>query len=231
VNNIFDFSKPVFICGNGQSFTKEIRSDLIGEYTIGVNQVGLCFDSTYWRPDIYVGITTALFDPRHTKYVLRGINESLMAICWDKYKGFDGITQRNIVYVPCSREKDIDYPPEEATNDYWSDNILERLDKFGVSAFSAMQVACWLGFKKIYLIGCDGNYRPPQDGKDLSHFSESYRPFDAYPDYDYDELNRALLKAHEIAEINSKRLGVEITNLSPVSVIESHKRMKFEDVI
>ena len=219
-----------FVCGNGPSLTLEVLDAIKDEYTFGVNQVGIIFDRTDWRPTFYVGITTALFDSRHHDYVMRGINEAKIAFCWDRYGARPETQTEHTIYMPCSRDEDIDYPPELATDDYWSDNPLERLDKFGVSAFAALQVAAWLGFDPIYLIGCDGDYSKP-NGKDESHFDADYRAFDVTPHYDYDELNAALLRAHEIAEVNTQRLGIDIINLSMQSVIEAHGRARIEDIL
>ncbi|GAF95411.1 unnamed protein product, partial [marine sediment metagenome] len=113
----------------------------------------------------------------------------------------------------------------------WSDDPFKRWSKYGVTAFPALQMAAYLGFNPIYLVGCDGNYRPPENGKDVCHIDEGYRPFDAYVNYDYDELNAALQKAHWIAQVNCERLGIQVHNLSPASVIKAHPFMRFEEAL
>lgn len=221
--------KRAFVCGNGPSFTLDVMNQLVDEHTFGMNAVAIKFDETAWRPSFYIGTTSAV-KGKHEKYVLRGIHEArIAAFCWDHYKRYEETQIGHTIYVPCSTTHDC--PTEEARDDFWSDNILERLDKFGVTAFPAMQVAAWLGFNPIYLIGCDGNYRPPEDGKDLSHLDANYRPFDAYDNYNYDELNAALQRAHEIAQVNADRLSIDIVNLSPISVITAHVRGKLGDVL
>lgn len=220
-----------FVIGNGPSLKPEILDRLTDEYTIAVNRIAKIFPATSWRPYYYVGITTAVNDHRHKEDILQAIYASKVAFCWNKYNTIPEVNgSGKAIYLHCSRA-DGDYSASQACDDWWSDDISKRLDKFGVSIFAALQVAAYLGFSKIYLLGCDGNYQPPKNGKDYSHFDQAYRSFDAYPNYDYNELNRALLRAHEIAENASKRLGFKIYNCSPGSAITAHEKVTLEDIL
>ena len=216
-----------FVIGNGPSLSPEILDRLTDEYTFAVNRIAKIFDKTDWRPTFYVGITDAIQDSRHKKDILSGIRSAELAVCWDRYRKFN--SSDNAVYVPCSHSEDYQY--DQARDDWWSDDVSERLSKFGVAVFSALQVAVYFGFTTIYLIGCDGNYTPPVDGVDKSHFDNAYRPFDVAPNYDYDQLNGALLRAHEIAETAANRRGVKIYNCSPISAITAHERIDLEKVL
>ena len=216
-----------FVIGNGPSLTPEILDRLVDERTFAVNRIAKIFDKTDWRPTFYVGVTDAVFDSRHRGDILSGIRSAELAVCWDRYKKTN--PSDNAVYVPCSHSEDIQN--NQAQDDWWSDDVSERLDKFGVAAYSALQVAVYFGFTTIYLIGCDGNYTPPIDGVDRSHFDTAYRPFDVIPNYDYNQLNGALLRAHEIAETAAKRRGFKIYNCSPISVITAHERINLEEVL
>ena len=222
--------KHCFVIGNGPSLSPDILTRLTDEYTFAVNRIAKIFDKTDWRPTFYIGITTALNDNRHRIDILSGIHSAELAICWDRYRDTPETNScNNAIYVPCSRSED--YQNDQAQDDWWSDDVAERLDKFGVAVFSALQVAVYFGFTTIYLIGCDGNYTPPIDGVDKSHFDSAYRPFDVWPNYDYDQLNGALLRAHEIAETAAKRRGVKIYNCSPISAIAAHERIDLDGVL
>jgi len=219
-----------FIIGNGPSLTPEILDRLIDERTFAVNRIAKIFDRTEWRPTFYVGVTDAIFDGRHRGDILEGIRSSDTAICWGRYREIPATHSiKHIIYVNCSHDEDA--RSDQAKDEWWSDDVAERLDKFGVSVFPALQLAVYFGFTTIYLIGCDGNYTPPSNGKDNSHFDNAYRPFDVAPNYDYEELNKALLRAHEIAETAAKRRGVKIYNCSPISAITAHERVDLEAVL
>ena len=219
-----------FVIGNGPSLTPEILDRLVDERTFAVNRIAKIFDKTDWRPTFYVGVTDALNDSRHRADILKGIYSAKTAVCWDKYQDITETDSRhNAVYVPCSHSEDIQN--NQAQDDWWSDDVSERLDKFGVAAYSALQVAVYFGFTTIYLIGCDGNYTPPINGIDKSHFDTAYRPFDVIPNYDYNQLNGALMRAHEIAETAARRRGVKIYNCSPISAITAHERINLEDAL
>jgi len=219
-----------FVIGNGPSLSPEILDRLVDEYTFAVNRIALIFDRTDWRPTFYVGITDAIHDSRHKEDILAGIRASKTAICWDMYKSMTATNSaKNAIYVHCSHTGD--HQNEQAQDDWWSDDVAERLVKFGVAVFCALQVAFYFGFTTIYLIGCDGNYTRPSDGIDRSHFDGAYRPFDVCPNYDYDKLNGALQRAHEIAEAAAKRRGVKIYNCSPFSAITAHEKIDLEKVL
>ena len=222
--------KQCFVIGNGPSLSPEILDCLTDEYTFAVNCIAKIFNKTDWRPTFYVGVTDALNDSRHRADILKGIYSAKTAVCWDKYQDITETDSRhNAVYVPCSHSEDVQN--DQAQDDWWSDDVSERLDKFGVAAYSALQVAVYFGFTTIYLIGCDGNYTPPIDGIDKNHFDTAYRPFDVYRNYDYNQLNGALLRAHEIAEAAAKRRGVKIYNCSPISAITAHEKISLEKVL
>ena len=219
-----------FVIGNGPSLAPEILDRLTNEYTFAVNRIAKIFDKTDWRPTFYVGVTDALSDSRHSGDILAGIRSSETAICWDVYRKITPVnSSKNVIYVQCSHVDD--YTNDQAQDDWWSDDVADRLDKFGVAVFPALQVAVYFGFTTIYLIGCDGNYIPPADGVDKSHFDDAYRTFDVSPNYDYDQLNGALLRAHEIAETAAKRHGVKIYNCSPISAITAHEKIGLESVL
>jgi len=224
-------NQRAFIIGNGPSLKLRTLKRLAQTNwaTFGMNRIGHWFTKTDWRPQFYIGFTTAFWDIRHRADILKGIRSAEIAICRESYrddlKGMDD----NVIYVHCSDTEDMSY--DVATNEFWSDDISERVSIFGVMAFPTMQIAAYLGFNPLFLIGCDGGYRPPVDGIDLSHFDPNYRPFDAYPNYDYDELNRALLRAHDISQVAADRLGIEIINLSSISVIEAHKFMNLDRIL
>jgi len=213
--------RRAFIIGNGPSTTHGILDRLAyhEELTFGMNRIAWIYPKTLWRPNFYIGFTTALWDIRHTADILTGIYAAEIAIRWDKYKEYLYGADANVVYVCCNE------------GEIWSDDLSVYISKFGVMAFAAMQAAAYMGFNPLYLIGCDGDYKPPVDGIDLSHFDVGYRPFDAHPNYDYDKLNRDLQTAHEEAQVAADRLGIEIYNLSPNSKITAHKFMSLDEVL
>ena len=160
-----------FIVANGPSTTLDIldRLALRDFPTFGMNRIGWIYPKTAWRPTFYIGMTTALWDLRHRTEILEAIRLAPTAICRTSYLEDEEVTSMddNVIYVHCSNIEDMSYLA--ATNEFWSDEIAERVSIFGVMAFPTMQVAAYLGFNPIYLIGCDGNYTPPVDGIDHSH--------------------------------------------------------------
>jgi len=223
-------SSVAYIVGNGPSTTAERLDKLIGKDTFAMNRIAMIFDQTDWRPTYYIGTTSALWDKRHAEDVLRGLHSAQEAYCWDKWHEYlHNVDEINATFCPCSEIHHVDHT--DVTDEIWSDDPTQRLSKFGVTAFPAMQVAAYLGYKTICLIGCDGGYSEPMDGVDTSHFNAGYRVFNVEPDYDYNELNNALHTVHGIAQRNCDRLGIKIYNLSPISSITAHETMRFKDAL
>lgn len=207
--------QEAFIIGNGPSLTIDILDRLKDKTTFAVNRISSLFDQTEWRPNYYIAVTDAIADKRHAPDIIRAINESEFVYCRDTYYKFLPGTR-----VTCSETGDV--ATESVGDSIWSDDITKRVSKFGISVFPALQIAAFLGFDVLYLIGCDGGYTKPKGGVDLNHFDGAYRVFDPYPNYDYERLNGALHKAHKIAQNAADRLGIDIINLSPISEIKAH---------
>ena len=217
--------KRCWIVGNGPSLAHTPLDELQWEYCFGLNKISMIFERTAWRPSFLVSTTTDLQDSNYRAEVERGIQSS--------YRGFvDGTAwpenkrlPENAYRLNCSQSEAL--KAADGQDDFWSDDPTERVSKFGSTILPAFQLAAWMGFTHIYLVGCDLGYRSFGDGGDLNHFTADYYPTGAIEDGE----NAAMIRAHEIAAVNCKRLGVEIYNATIGGELEVHSRIDFQQVL
>jgi hypothetical protein len=193
-------NKRAFLVGNGPSLSKAPFDLLAEEYTFGMNRIALLFKETDWRPTYFVGVSSLMVDTSLSHYhgdFLDGIDTTKIAFIWSGLARRSIFNRRtNVVFVDCSEFEDIE--AQDATLDFWSDDITERVSKFGTSMFSALQIAAWMGFDPLYLVGVDGSYQDYEGKDDPNHFDNEYRG--EHGTTDFKKVNTAHRRAFEIAK-------------------------------
>jgi len=170
--------KRCFIIGNGPSLNELDLSKLKDEYTFGVNSIYLNVDQMGFSPTYYViedyliaedkadainkySGSEIKFFGSYLEYVLKKDSKSLVVNVHVNYEADN--------YVPL-----------------FSTNAVRRLGVGGSVTFMCLQIAYYMGFKDVYMIGFDHNYKEPsesdivKDGyvvsntEDNNHFSKAY---------------------------------------------------------
>ncbi len=150
----------VFITCPGPSMTIKDLERLKDEYTIGVNSITRAFQYTDWRPTYYTMVDIFAFDKsfRENEMTANGLCKEAAFLHWrTKLKEETG----KEIYIP------VDYSnhrPDWMKNKkikYSSDISVCVYDGFTVTN-AAIQLAMYMGFKQIYIIGADCDYTKPQ---------------------------------------------------------------------
>src|SRR5690606_5753244 len=98
----------------------------------------------------------------------------------------------------------------EAKDEWWSYNCAERVSKFGTSMLVAMQLAVYMGFNPIYLVGCDLGFAPdPTQRKEKvegAHDPNHFHPDYGTPGCSADQLNMNMPAAHRLAKRMTDRI-------------------------
>ena len=197
-----------FIVGNGPSLNKAPFDKLMSEHTFVVNRIALMFDKTDWRPTYYVHTTNQWSTPILTIKDIRNVMDCVeVGFFWDKYRTKPILQKyKQSCFIPITHP-DL-YEPEEGQDDWWSDDCSVGVCKFGTSILGSMQLAVYMGYTQLYLIGCDGYQATSMAGGDGNHFAGNYHHTCSEHKKTY---NNAMFKrAHEIALSNCQRLGVGI---------------------
>ena len=144
----------IFLMGNGPSLNKLDLSMLKDEWTFGVNKIYMMFDRIDWRPSFWTAMDWRVGPDMG-----------------DDYRQLDGITK----FVPY-RFKGI-LPSDETTywyhsrpvGDYIQDqfelDITRGVPSRGTVLITAIQLAFFLGFRELILIGVDARYKIPDTVK------------------------------------------------------------------
>lgn len=147
--------KRCFIVGNGPSLTPADLERLKDEYTFAFNRIYYIFDKTTWRPTFYCTqddkiVANSLQEIRNyirTPYIFAPIN-----LKW--YYDLELNTQ----YYFCQKQ-----PNSEQECPLFSEDISHQIGVGNTVAFTAIQLAVYMGFKTIYLIGIDHSFHISQD--------------------------------------------------------------------
>ena len=175
--------KSVYILGNGPSL-KNINLDLLKDKTtIAMNRIDLIFNKSDWRPTYYLFFSTnirnKIWGDDWKKSVLSSLNEnSITSFVYNKFKGdvLSQIHNKSKIYWV---KKVTETKPSQAgvvDQKSFSTDISKRIDKSGTSMNIALQLAYFMDFSEIIIIGADLGWTKDHGSKsDPNHFDKSYR--------------------------------------------------------
>jgi len=223
-----------FCVGNGPSLNQTPLHLLEGEYSFGLNKIADIYPSTTWRPSFYVNVSRQAVDPTFALPAGKAIQETPSFL--DKNFAHlivgesdmpDNVFLLNV--APVARV------PKRVL---WSQDIAEIISKYGTTMLSVLQIAVYMGFDPIYLVGCDGEWKPHKYGEeDLNHFSPEYGKFHHFgkiKEFTPRQRDSAIIrirKAHEIAKDVCDKLGVKIYNATIGGDLEVYPRVDLLELL
>jgi FkbM family methyltransferase len=162
--------KRCFVMGNGPSLNKMDLNKLNGEIVFGCNSVFLLFDRVKWRPIYYTCVDSRVLPDRRTEIdAMLNAHADMVAFLPSAIRQYTG---ENRHYLTRSL-----VPPGK--NRYFFNEKRQSLDALPFSMFSTdandglvqpftvtvtmLQLAHYMGFSEIYLIGCDTSYVIPKE--------------------------------------------------------------------
>ncbi len=207
--------KRCFIIATGPSLTISDLEKLDNEYTFGMNSIAMICDKTNWKPTYY-GI--------QDEYVYRNIESSIkncgfknIFVGSNLIKFFD-IPQSFYVF-PFNILKH-KFPNAKLFTKFSKDCSLTVYDGYSIT-YSLIQLAVYMGFTEIYLLGADCSY----NGK-KQHFIE-HGVIDKTADKAGDRMRFAYREAKKYADNN----GIKIYNATRGGELEVFERVNLDDVL
>ena len=145
--------KRCFIIGNGPSLTASDLNMLKNEFTFAANRIFYMFDKTEWRPTYYCSQDMVVIDD---------IKERLSDVLPECEKMFLIRKCYNLVPEDVRKSKKalfycVRYKTSHG-NLKFCDDISYHISGGSTITYAALQIAVYMGFKDIYLIGVDNNY-------------------------------------------------------------------------
>jgi hypothetical protein len=225
--------RRAFLIGNGPSLNHTPLDRLCNEYTFAMNRIALLYQRLRWRPTFFVCTTTNIARPTWREDIHTTLRAGMPAFIWDKLaehvQGFE-----NTHMINCTHGEHI---VPQAPDEWWSDDCEQRVCKFGTSMLVALQLAVYMGFSPIYLLGCDLGFKPdPTQRKDAPADEPRVDPNHFHPEYgtpgcSADQLNMNMRAAHELANRAAQRLGVQIYNATIGGELDVYPRAEFDRLL
>ena len=210
IHNYYE-GKRCFVIGNGPSLCAEDLIALKDEITFASNGIYYMYDRIDWRP--------TFFCVQDYKFICNRYEE-INKFCGDSVNYIGIVNNRkypkltnNTVFVNLDKS----FESQEYPN--FSKNICECIYEGLTVTYFNIQLAVYMGFKEIYLIGVDHNYSGPK-----SHFSEKDK-CDNEPRLDKTTI--AYIKAKQYADKN----GINIYNATRGGNLDVFERKNIEEII
>ena len=206
-----------FIIATGPSLTIEDIESLKGEYTFAMNSIAKLYDQTDFRPTYYAVQDNHVFIQMQD--IIKAHKEVPVFISdniWRRFK----------------RESDwIEFPTDTMYHSYdmkigkyhakFSGNAYDIVyDGYSI-AYSCLELAVYMGFKEIYLLGCDCTYLGEKE-----HFIDS-----GVEDRTRKFATPKLIVGYKAAKKYADENGIKIYNATRGGVLEVFPRVNLDDII
>lgn len=232
--------RRAFFIGNGPSLKQTPLHLMKNEYCFGTNKVYDLFEVTDWRPTHYLAITNENWKYKDwaeaiEKIVATGIPCFLADKYWiyyergwtpDWYKPPEGDNAIQIKARKLMRNE----RGMKVAETGWATDIESFVISHRTVSMVFLQLAHWMGFSPLYLVGCDLGYKSHSEGEpDPNHWSKNYEhmktPFRAEKD------NERMQKVHRIMGKIAKSQDIEIYNATIGGDLDAYERANIYDLL
>ncbi len=229
------YGERCFLLGNGPSLNRIDLSRLAGERTFGVNKIFLLYDRIDWRPTFYT-----LLDWRVGPEIAPHVQELTDSVKFfpNRFRGLLRPDERTYWYTT--------RPVLDSIDEQFTTDVVAGIPSRGTILVTAIQLAYYLGFRDLILVGVDASYTIPSTVKqsgpdrfgtgtrlnlestrddDPNHFDPRYFGAGArWHDPNVDEMVRMFRVMRKGVEIN----GGSIRNATPGGQLEVFERVDYE---
>lgn len=215
--NIHD-GERCFIVATGPSLTVEDVEMLGNEISFGMNSIPLIFSKTNWRPTYYAIQDKYSYEKLKNNPYFQELNNKFIA---DFIKEECGNVEKDAIIYPLELFDHMYYKKSTPFFTSFSDDIYSIVYDGATITYSIMQIAVYMGFKEIYLLGCDCNY------KGQKHHFEDYGTNEINI---FDNPENRMILAYKTAKKYCDSHGIKIYNATRGGNLEIFERVKLEDI-
>lgn len=221
----FYLGQRCFIIGNGPSLRADDLSTLHvhGEITFAFNRIFQIFDKTQWRPTYFLSQDNLALSTSAMEMSAIPAKAKFIPV---EAKWYQGISIKDASYFHL-------VPNDERDYHLFSEDIPSRIYNSTTVAYTAIQLAVWMGFKEIYLIGTDHHFHTTRDRYGKIHIDTNAK------DYFADDYNKkrngewlpnvdASTMAFESARDYAEARGIKIYNATRGGKLEVFERRDFD---
>jgi hypothetical protein len=212
-----------FIIGNGPSLRSMNLNLIHNEYAFGLNRIYLLFDKYIFRPTYFVSINNL---------VLQQFSSEIIALDMPKF-----IDWNMRKYYPDNHETINFLKLGLGLKDKFAKDITSQISSGGTVTYVAMQLAYWMGFKEVILIGVDHNFSDKgtpnktevrKSNVDENHFHPNYFPKGSK--WQLPDLLRSEI-AYRLAKEAFEDDGRRILDATVGGKLQVFPKVNFEDII
>lgn len=224
-----------FIMGNGPSLNKMDLSLLQNEYVWGSNRCYLLFNKISWRPKFYMAVDTRVVPDNADEInsLYKKMIDSRFFFPVDfRYKGILK-SARNVYWY-----KEIPFTEENLPYSMFCTNPSDYVYSVRTVTIAMLQIAVYMGFNPIYLIGCDTSYTIPNSAQfetgnnetlistdeDPNHFDSSY--FGKGKKWHEPHVDRMIFHYEQAKRVCDER-GVRVINATVGGNLEVFPRINY----
>lgn len=160
-----------FILANGPSLAQVNHARLRHEKTFGLNRIYLLADVMGYLPDYYVCVNELVLDQFHNEIAQLAMPKF---VNWNRRQLFNGVAQ-NLYFLRLRLN----------LRDCFSSSIEAPISSGGTVTFVALQIAFYMGFDQVIIVGLDHSYKSKgipnrsvirAEPQDEDHFHPQYFP-------------------------------------------------------
>lgn len=206
--------KRCFIVGTGPSLTMDDLELIKNEYSFSMNSIPLSYEDTTWRPTYYAIQDKFAYDK--LKAIIRESNMPYV---------FNGISVKWM--TPIMDIENIPFPLNILDHGKAIPNHITKFSKDAYKVvyaghsitYSAIQIAVYMGFKEIILLGVDCDY-----SKDVNHIKE-------YTVQDDKNAAYLMRESYKIARKYADEHGIKILNATRNAKLDVFETVTLEEIL
>lgn len=230
LKNIAGERNRCFIIATGPSLTISDLEALKNEFTISVNSIIRSFPETDWRPSCYVAQDPAEYEIDIKDYGIERLSKECNYLVFGIKTGmfFMADEYENMFFF-----NSLDEPYKETPR--FSDDISKVVYGSSTVIYSALQIAVYMGFKEIYMVGADMGFATVrnQTGKvehrkdTLSTASFLKSTVEEAPVYEEEKIIRGYRAAKKFAETKD----IILKNATRGGYLEELERISLDELL
>lgn len=219
------FGKRCFIIGNGPSLVAKDLDKLKDEITFAFNRIYYIFDKTDWRPTYYCSEDNKIICRSKDEINKLDIKDKFFPVNfpWDYKVNF---TNTNYYIFKFGNH---------SVEPFFSNDIVKQIYWGNTVAYTAMQIAVYMGIKEIYLLGVDHHFNKMITDKGkvvIDHSAKDY--FSNSYNHDKEELDIPNIEISTRAFVAAKRYAdkhnIKIYNATRGGKLEVFERIDFDKI-
>ena len=211
--------KRCFVIGNGPSLNAADLDKLKNEICFGANRIFDIYSKTDWRPTYYVSQDYNLYLKTHKEIPQKALCDKF--VCMVDFLPYPYI--KGAYYINMLQ----DFYPKPVE---FSEDISKCIYNGMTVTYASIQLAVYMGFKEIYLLGIDHSYSVERDknGKIIRNDDVKDDHFSARDKIATVPMIYRMEQAYETARKYADAYGIKIYNVTRGGKLEIFKRVDFD---